>query len=86
MTISDSPVQLNAIKPTLGETSTNTHREARTHDHKVKGLALCRQSWEACEIESVSMHPKLVPSLHRNTAETLQRLHLHLAVLPLAPG
>ena len=22
-----------------------THREARTHDHKVKGLALCRLSW-----------------------------------------
>ena len=26
------------------EQGTNTHRGARTHDHKVKGLALCRLS------------------------------------------
>ncbi len=25
-----------------------THRGARTHDHKVKGLALCRLSWAGC--------------------------------------
>ena len=25
-----------------------THRGARTHDHKVKGLALCQLSWAGC--------------------------------------
>ena len=30
--------------PSLFHEEKNTHRGARTHDHKVKGLALCRLS------------------------------------------
>ena len=52
---------------------------------QVKGLALWRLS-QAGLRETHSVSPKLVPSLHRTTAQTLQRHHLHLAVLPLVPS